>query len=191
MADIILFHHALGLTPGIQAFADRLRKAGHLVIVPDYFAGRTFESIEYGVAYAEAEGYARIIDRAIASVQPLPAPVVVGGFSLGALPAQKLAQTNRGVIAALLYHGGVPVEVFESPWPTGVALQVHVTDEDPWTDVDEAQALVTAAGGQLLVYPGFGHLVTDSSHPDYDAEVAGEMLDQTLAFLAWVDGVHA
>jgi dienelactone hydrolase len=136
------------------------------------------------------EGFARITDRAIASVQPLPAPVVVAGFSLGALPAQKLAQTHRGVIAAVIYHGGVPVEVFESPWPAGVALQVHVTEDDPWTDIDEAQALANAAGGQLLVYPGFGHLVTDSSHPDYDPEITDEMLAQTLSFLEWVDTRH-
>ena len=190
MADIVLFHHAQGLTPGIQAFADRLRKAGHLVIVPDYFGGRTFESIEDGVAHAEAEGYATIVDRAIASVQPLPAPVVVAGFSLGALPAQKLAQTNRSVMAAVLYHGGVPVEVFESSWPAGVALQVHVTEDDPWTDIDEPEALANAASGQLLIYPGHGHLVTDSSHPDYDPDVADEMLSQTLSFLEAVDRLH-
>ena len=28
MAEVLLFHHALGLTPGITAFADELRAAG-------------------------------------------------------------------------------------------------------------------------------------------------------------------
>jgi dienelactone hydrolase len=190
MADVVLFHHALGLTPGVQAFADRLRAHGHLVIVPDYYEGRTFDSIQAGVAHAESIGFGRVIERAIATVQPLPAPVVVAGVSLGTLAAQKLAQTNRGVIAAILYHGGVPEEVFETPWPAGVALQVHVTEDDPWTDIDEAQALTTAAGGQLLVYPGYGHLVTDSSHPDHDPDVADEILAQSLAFLEAVDRLH-
>ena len=42
MADVVLFHHALGLTPGIVAFADELRRAGHTVHTPDLFEGRTF-----------------------------------------------------------------------------------------------------------------------------------------------------
>ena len=92
MADIILFHHAMGRTPGVQAFADRLRRAGHLVLVPDYYDGRTFDSIETGVAHADQVGFGRVVERAIAAVQPLPSPVVGMGFSLGTLPPQKLAQ---------------------------------------------------------------------------------------------------
>ena len=187
MADVILFHHAQGLTPGVQAFADRLRAAGHLVIVPDYYDGRTFDTIEAGVAHAQALGFAQVIERAIAAVQPLPSPVVVAGFSLGSLPAQKLAQSHRGVIAAILYHGGVPVEVFDSAWPTGLPLQVHVVEDDTWNDIEESEALVQASGGQLLVYPGTGHLVADIGHPDYDPEIAEEMLEQTRAFLEGVD----
>jgi hypothetical protein len=29
MADVVLFHHAQGLTPGVVDFADELRRAGH------------------------------------------------------------------------------------------------------------------------------------------------------------------
>ena len=187
MADIVLFHHAQGLTPGVQAFADRLRAAGHLVIVPDFYAGRTFDSIEAGVAHAEAEGFAAIVDRAIAAAQPLPSPVVVAGFSLGSLPALKLAQTHRGVVGAILFHGGVPPEVFGGRWPAGLPAQVHVIEDDAWNDIDEVDAFIAASDGQLLVYPGTGHLVTDSSHPDYDPEVADEIVTQTLSFLEAVD----
>ncbi len=190
MADIILFHHAQGLTPGVQAFADRIRKDGHLVIVPDYYDGRTFDTIEAGVAHAESIGFARVIDRAIASVQPLPAPVVVAGFSLGTLPAQKLAQMHPGVIAAVLYHGGVPAATFDAPWRPGLPLQVHVVEDDTWNDMDEVETLIAESGGQLLIYPGTGHLVTDSSHPDYDPEVAEEIVTQTLSFLEAVDRLH-
>ena len=31
MTDIVLLHHAQGLTPGVHAFADELRAAGHQV----------------------------------------------------------------------------------------------------------------------------------------------------------------
>jgi dienelactone hydrolase len=53
MAEVVLFHHTLGLSPGIVAFADELRRAGHTVHTPDLFGGRTFATLEEGVAYAE------------------------------------------------------------------------------------------------------------------------------------------
>jgi dienelactone hydrolase len=183
MADVVLFHHAQGLTPGVQAFADRLRAAGHLVIVPDYYRGLTFDTIEAGVAHAQAVGFAAMVDRAIAAAEPLPGAVVVAGFSFGTLPAQRLAQTHRGVIGAILYHGGLPTATFGTAWPAAVALQVHVVENDAWHDIDDTEVLIAESGGQLLVYPGTGHLVTDRGHPDYDAEVAEEILVQTLHFL--------
>ncbi|HXU86864.1 MAG TPA: dienelactone hydrolase, partial [Verrucomicrobiae bacterium] len=51
MAEVLLFHHAQGLTPGIGAFADKLRAAGHTVHTPDLFDGQTFNSIDEGMAY--------------------------------------------------------------------------------------------------------------------------------------------
>src|SRR5437773_964554 len=49
MAEVLLFHHAQGLTPGVHAFADELRAAGHTVHTPDLFDGRTFGSIDHGM----------------------------------------------------------------------------------------------------------------------------------------------
>ena len=46
MAEVLLFHHAQGLTPGMHTFADELRAAGHTVHLPDLFEGRVFESID-------------------------------------------------------------------------------------------------------------------------------------------------
>ena len=56
MAEVLLLHHSLGLTPGVVAFADQLRAAGHTVHTPDYFEGRTFGSIEAGTAYGDELG---------------------------------------------------------------------------------------------------------------------------------------
>jgi dienelactone hydrolase len=50
MAEVLLFHAALGQTPGFHAFADELRAAGHTVHTPDLFDGRTFATIEEGMA---------------------------------------------------------------------------------------------------------------------------------------------
>lgn len=39
MSELILFHHAQGLTRGVQAFTDEVRAAGHRVTVPDLYEG--------------------------------------------------------------------------------------------------------------------------------------------------------
>ncbi len=49
MTEIVLFHHAQGLTPGIDAFADELRRAGHTVHTPDLYDGHTFDTLEEGL----------------------------------------------------------------------------------------------------------------------------------------------
>jgi len=36
MAEVVLFHHAQGLTQGVVAFADELCRAGHTVHTPDH-----------------------------------------------------------------------------------------------------------------------------------------------------------
>src|SRR6188768_3993341 len=104
MAGVVLFHHALGLTPGIVVFADELRRAGHTVHTPDLFEGHTFATLEDGVQYAEEIGFDEVIERGARAVEPLPTNVVYAGFSLGVLPAQKLAQTRPGARGALLYY---------------------------------------------------------------------------------------
>src|SRR5215469_6602314 len=132
MTDVILFHHAQGLTDGVRDFANQLRAAGHSVTVPDLFEGKTFATIEDGVGYAGETGFDTIIERGQAAADSLPAEVVYAGFSLGVLPAQKLAQTRAGAKAALLFDACVPVSEFGSEWPSAVPVQVHGMDSDPF-----------------------------------------------------------
>jgi len=63
MAEVMLFHHAQGLTPGVVAFADELRHARHTVHTPDLFEGRTFGTVEEGVAYAREIGFGELLER--------------------------------------------------------------------------------------------------------------------------------
>jgi dienelactone hydrolase len=186
MTRVLLFHHALGVTPGVRAFADHLRAAGHEVTVPDLFDGATFDSVAAGVAHAEGIGFETIAERGTAHADELEPPFVVAGFSLGALPAQKIAQSRRGVTGAVLYHAAVPISAFGDEWPDGVALQIHITEDDPWAaeDLDTARDLAARAGGELHLYPGTGHLVADSGSPDHDPAQARLILERTLAFLA-------
>ncbi|HEY3090042.1 MAG TPA: dienelactone hydrolase family protein [Jatrophihabitantaceae bacterium] len=189
MAEAVLFHHAQGLTPGIVAFADGLRRAGHTVHTPDLFDGRTFGSIDEGMAYAQEIGFPDgVIDRGDRAVAELPRGLVYAGFSLGVLPAQKLAQTRSGARGALLCCSCVPVSAFGSAWPAGVPVQVHGMDRDPVFvdegDLDAARELVAEADdGELFLYPGDQHYFADSSLPSYDADATALMTQRMLAFL--------
>ena len=72
MAELLLFHHAMGQTEGFHAFADELRGAGHTVHTPDLFDGRTFGSIEEGVALAGEVGWGEMIESAVRTADELP-----------------------------------------------------------------------------------------------------------------------
>jgi dienelactone hydrolase len=188
MAEVILFHHVQGLTPGVVAFADTLRAAGHTVHTPDLFEGKTFASIDEGMAHVDELGFAAVLDRGVRAGEALPAGVVYGGFSLGVVPAQKLAQTRAGARGALLVHSCIPVSEFGAAWPDGVPAQIHGMDADPFFagegDIDAARALVEQAkDAELFLYPGDQHLFADSSLPSYDAAAAALLTERVLAFL--------
>src|SRR5919205_1107494 len=117
MAEVVLFHHALGLSAGITAFADELRAEGHTVHTPDLFEGRTFDSIESGMAFVEGIGFGEVIQRGAAAAGDLPAEVVYLGVSLGVLPAQMLAQNRPGARGAVLVYACVRATEFGEQWP--------------------------------------------------------------------------
>ena len=188
MAEVALFHHAQGLTSGVVAFADELRRAGHTVHTPDLYDGRTFATLDEGMGYAEEIGFGEVIERGVRAVEGLPAGLVYAGFSLGVLPAQKLAQTRAGARGALLFHSCVPVSEFGSVWPDGVPVQVHGMDADPLFadegDIDAARALVDQGkDAELFLFSGNQHLFADNSLPSYDAEAAALLLQRVLDFL--------
>jgi dienelactone hydrolase len=186
MTTVLLFHHAQGQTAGFLAFADDLREAGHTVYAPDLYDGNTFRDLDEGVGYAKQIGFPEILRRGSAAAMELPADIVYAGFSLGAMPAQSLTQTRPGARGAILFSGCVPTSEFESPWPEGVPLQIHMMDRDPWVEEDRpvAEALVEEVeGAELFLYPGSGHLFADSSLDDYDEKAAGLLKERSLAFL--------
>ena len=187
MSEVVLYHHAMGQTPGFHAFADELRQAGHTVHTPDLFEGRTFGSIEEGVGYAGEVGFGEIIARGERAAEALPAELVYAGFSLGVLPAQKLAQTRPGARGALFFYSCVPVSEFGT-WPAGVPAQIHGMDADPFFvdegDIDAARELVeSAADAELFLYPGDQHYFADSSLPSYDEGATRQLTQRVLEFL--------
>jgi dienelactone hydrolase len=188
MAEIVLFHHAQGLTDGVQAFATDLRAAGHTVHLPDMYEGHTIETLDEGLDYARTTGFGTVSARGVAAAEELGTALVYAGFSLGVMPAQQLAQTRAGATGALFFHGCLPVAEFGEAWPAGVPVQVHAMADDPFfagEDLEAAQALVSSADqAELFLYPGSEHLFTDASLPAFDEAAAGLVRSRTLAFLA-------
>ena len=189
MAEIALFHHAQGLTAGVTAFADELRKAGHVVHSPGLFDGRIFDEIEQGMMFVNELGFGEVIKRGEQAVQNLPSDLVYAGFSLGVVSAQKLAQTRPGARGALLFYSCVPVSEFGQAWPKALPVQIHGMDADPIFvgegDIDAARALIAQAErGELFLYPGDQHYFADSSLPSYDAVATELLLTRVLKFLS-------
>jgi dienelactone hydrolase len=185
VAEVLLFHHALGLTSGVVSFADELRSQGHVVHTPDLYEGKTFDSVDDGVAHAEEVGFDTILERGRAAAEDLPSELVYGGFSLGVMPAQMLAQTRPGAQGALLCYSALPPSEFESPWPQGVPLQIHMMEDDQWAqeDLPAARALAETPGAELFLYPGDKHLFADDSTSDYDEHCASLLRERVHAFL--------
>src|ERR1700752_1159874 len=149
MAEIVLFHHAQGLTPGVTAFADELRHAGHIVHTPDLFDGHTFDSIENGMKFVKELGFSEVMARGERAVERLPTELVYAGFSLGVVPAQKLAQTRPGARGALFFNPCLPTSECGGSWPEFVPVQIHGMDADPIFvdegDIDAARAIVESS----------------------------------------------
>jgi len=188
MAEVLLFHHAQGLTPGVVSFADRMRAAGHVVHTPDLYDGKTFTDLADGVGYAKQVGFGTIDERGRLAADSLPNEIVYAGFSLGVMMAQMLAQTRPGAKGALLFYSCATSE-FGGPWPQGVPLQIHMMDGDEWVlppnqDLEAARELdATVEGAQLFLYPGDQHLFADDSLPGFDKEAAALLMERVLSFL--------
>ncbi len=142
MSEVLLFHHALGLTSGVLKFADDLRQAGHKVHTPDLFEGNTFNSIEKGLAFIEETGFDEMRERGVRMADDLPHDLVYAGFSFGVLPAQKLAQTRPGARAALLIHSCLPIS---GDWSFGPCLTASLFKSTQWTMILFSSAKVTSS----------------------------------------------
>jgi len=186
MTEVVLYHHVQGLTDGVRAFADQLRQSGHTVHTPDMFEGRTFATIEDGMAFARERGFGALAERGVAAAGELDSEVVYAGFSFGVMPAQQLAQTRSGARGALLMYSCLPMSEFGAAWPDDVPVQVHGKEEDPFfaEDLEAARELVASTvRAELFLYPGQEHLFADSSLPAYDADAAALLLERVRAFL--------
>jgi dienelactone hydrolase len=190
MCEVLLYHHVQGLTEGVRAFAEELRRAGHTVHTPDLFDGRTFTTLEEGMAFARDAGFGALGERGVAVADDFGPDLVYAGFSFGVMIAQQLAQTRAGARGALLMYSCLPVSEFGGAWPAGVPVQVHGKDGDEFflDDLEAARALTDSSDqAELFLYPGTEHLFADSSLASYEPTAAALLTERVLAFLRTID----
>jgi len=192
MAEVVLFHHVQGLTDGVRTIAETLRDAGSTVHTPDLFEGRTFATLDEGMAHVRELGFGTVMERGRTAADGYGPGVVYAGVSLGVVPAQMLAQTRAGAKGAVLLEACLPVSEFGEAWPEGVPVQVHGMDADPSFagegDLDAARALVDSTpDAELFLYPGDRHLFTDPSLPSYEPRAAALATERVVRFL---DGIR-
>ncbi|MEV6315057.1 dienelactone hydrolase family protein [Streptomyces sp. NPDC051776] len=186
-STIVLFHSAYGLRPAVHAAADRLRAAGHEVLVPDLYDGRIAESVEEGMEIKDEIGQHELLKRAITASAPLSdRGLVYAGFSLGGSIAQNLAMADGKARGLLLLHG--TSDLADSASADELPVQLHVADPDPFEPDDWLNAWylrMRRAGAEVEVfrYAGAGHIYTDPDLPDYDAGAAEATWSVALGFL--------
>jgi dienelactone hydrolase len=182
VAEVVVFHHTLGLTGPVRRFADELRAAGHTVHTPDLYDGKTFDTYEDATAHFETlGGPVAAVERARSEVELLPSDLFYVGLSSGVLAAQSLAQTRPGASGAVLCYSALALgqwgDNWPATWPDGVLLQLHILEADD--DYEIAQGLATAVpGAELFVYPGTEHLFAE-----HDERAAALLRERVLEFL--------
>jgi dienelactone hydrolase len=185
--NIMLFHSTYGPRPAVREAADRLRAAGHQVWTPDLFDGRTFSTIEEGVAFKDEIGKEELLKRAVLAAAPYSERgLVYAGFSFGAATAQTLALGDGNARGLLLLHGTSDIAANASV--DELPVQLHVAEPDPFETDDWLSAWYLQMGRagadvEIYRYAGAGHLYTDPELPDYDEEAAEATWRVALGFL--------
>src|SRR6266567_3804653 len=130
--EIVLFHSALGLRPGVLQWADRLRNAGHTVHTPDLYDGEVFEDAAGAIGKIHEIGFDEVLARSNAAVSHFPHELVYAGFSNGGACAELLAASRPGARAAVLIGAPLPIrDLGWKVWPAAVPVQVHFAEKDP------------------------------------------------------------
>ena len=144
--------------------------------------------MEERVGNAQGIDFGEIMERSVRAAEELSAARVYAGFSLGVMPAQRLAQTRAGTRRAVLLHACLPVSEFGASWPEGVPVHIHGKEAEPYfadeSDLEAARELVAgSADAELFLYPGEQHPFAGSSSALFDAEVMALLTQRVVVSL--------
>jgi dienelactone hydrolase len=185
--EIVIFHSALGLRPGLLRWADQLRGAGLTVHTPDLYDGEYFQDAMGAVAKIQQLGFDGILARSLAAVAELPNDLIHMGFSNGGACAELAAATRAGARAAILVGAPLPIrDLGWKVWPR-IPVQIHFGDQDrlrrqPVIDAFTQRVKGSGATIEEYNYPGAAHHFADCDHADFNSEASDSLLRRVQEF---------
>ncbi|WP_232661463.1 dienelactone hydrolase family protein [Pseudonocardia sp. TRM90224] len=183
---VALFHSVFGLRGVELAAAERLRAAGHQVVVPDLFDGVTNPG-DFDAAFDHLDriGWSTVLERAHDALADAPAETVLGGLSMGAALVGDIWPARLDAAGAFYLHAAPPVP---AGIRTGTPVQLHFGAGDPFVPPERLARFRESAernGAYATVreYEGVGHFFTDETLPDHDADAATSTWRDVLGML--------
>jgi dienelactone hydrolase len=185
--EIVIFHSALGLRPGLLGWAEQLRASGFTVHTPDLYDGEYFQDASGAIAKIQELGFDWILARSLAAVSALPNDLIYMGFSNGGACAELAAATRPGARAAILVGAPLPIrDLGWKLWPR-IPIQIHFGDQDRLRRQQVIDALaqrVNESGATVEQhdYPGAAHHFADCDHADFNPEASALLLRRVQEF---------
>ena len=181
-----------GLKPFFKGVCDRLAEQGYTVLAPDYYHGRTGNTIDEAQALQEeVERDPEIMGAMIKAAKDhltslrTGKPIGLVGFSMGTDWAIMTAAEDPNVAATVLFYGGWSVDFSKMK----SKVLGHYAETDEWYPFDRAREMeqnMKAAGVDvtLHLYPGTSHWFMEEDRPEYDPAAASLAWERTLNFLS-------
>jgi dienelactone hydrolase len=123
--------------------AERLRDAGHHVVIPDLFAGATVAGdLDAGFSLMERVGWDTVVRRARDALTGVPSAAVLGGFSMGVGVVGALWPERLEAAGAFLLHAPTLVP---PGLRAGTPVQLHVGEDDyTWGKTTRSPHLISS-----------------------------------------------
>lgn len=185
---LVVVQEIFGVNSHIRSVVDRFAAHGYVAIAPAVFdhlekhveLGYDAEGVAYGRDLAQRVGFDRAVDDVYAAVEEVQesGPVGVVGYCWGGTVAY-LACARLGLPAVSYYGGRTVPFLHERP---GAPLLLHFGEHDPIippADVEKHHDALPEA--EFHLWPA-GHGFNCDQRADYNATVAVQALQRTLAF---------
>ena len=201
---VLLLQEVFGVNDNMRGLADRLARAGYVVLVPDVFwriepgfERKDESALEECLAMVGQLDWDAVPEDLSAthglllSLPECTGTVGAVGFCLGGslafLAAAKSRVDGRGVDAAVSYYGSGNVGMLSVLEDVHCPVLFHYGDRDPWICQADIEAVERAVAGrpelQVQRYDA-GHAFSNWDAPSmYDAPAAEAAWASTLAFL--------
>ncbi len=197
---VLVIQEWWGLDSGIKEMANRLGQAGFVALAPDLYHGELaahdeMDKASHLMQSMPPDRAGRDMSGAIDYLASHPSVTSKGigvvGFCMGGMLSFIIAANRPDKVKAVVPFYGFPQGATEPDWSKLTAvISGHMAEQDSFFSPEAARALeakLRALGKNvtLTVHPGTGHafMAPHNALGTFNAEVAGKVWPQTVAFL--------